>query len=271
MEQEPRISMTVEDYDTAMDSDCESSVVPQFRDFARNGMVRVGVDQAKYVVVEKMFRAGLGVLGEGLNVVALHMNSSSSIARHARLEAFRLYSRAVAVNRGGDANIRFAWYGGARDEILGIVTHGFGSAMRVKEEEFGVKHLLLCRVILGNTEKIAAGSRQFQPSSTDFDSGVDNPLSPLQYTIWSAYMNSHIFPIFIISFTAPSLTGVEFSVLMNVLSRFLNPSQMTLILKCYNEFQEKKIGRPHLITRWRSLVGDKVLLLAIRMCGIRPT
>ncbi|XP_042055857.1 probable inactive poly [ADP-ribose] polymerase SRO2 [Salvia splendens] len=154
--------------------------------------------------------------------------------------------------------------------------------MRVKEEEFGVKHLLLCRVILGNTEKIAAGSRQFQPSSTDFDSGVDNPLSPLQYTIWSAYMNSHIFPIFIISFTAPSLTvcrtskfpnspGVEFSVLMNVLSRFLNPSQMTLILKCYNEFQEKKIGRPHLITRWRSLVGDKVLLLAIRMCGIRPT
>lgn len=73
-----------------------------------------------------MFRAGLGVLGEGVNVVALHMNSSSSIARHARLEAFRLYSRAVAMKRGGDANIRYAWYGGARDEILGIVTHGFG-------------------------------------------------------------------------------------------------------------------------------------------------
>ncbi|XP_047963461.1 probable inactive poly [ADP-ribose] polymerase SRO2 [Salvia hispanica] len=302
MEREPQISMTVEDYDAAMDSDCESSVVPQFGDFAR-----VEVDQPKYGVVEKMFRAGLGVLGEGVNVVALHMNSSSSIARHARLEAFRLYARAVAVKRGGDANIRYAWYGGARDEILGIVTHGFGRcsdfedrvsngigiylspanfpidcAMRAKEDEFGVKHLLLCRVILGNTEKIATGSRQFQPSSADFDSGVDNPFSPLQYTIWSAYMNSHIFPLFIISFTAPSLSvsgtskfpnspRVEFSVLMNVLSRFLSPSQMTLILKCYNDFQEKKIGRPHLITRWRSLVGDKLLLLAIRMCGFRPT
>ncbi|KAL1550837.1 putative inactive poly [ADP-ribose] polymerase SRO2 [Salvia divinorum] len=308
MEREPQISMTVDDYDAATDSDCESLPASGFRrfgDFERIGMVRVEVDQAKYGVVDKLFRAGMGVLGQEVNVVALHMNSYTTIARHARLEAFRLYSRAVAVKRGGDANIRCGWYGGARDEILGIVNHGFGRcgdfedrlsngigvylspanfpidcAMRAKEDEYGVKHLLLCRVILGNTERIAAGSRQFQPSSTDFDSGVDNPFSPLQYTIWSAYMNSHIFPFFIISFTAPSLTvsgtsnfpcspRVEFSVVMNVLSRF--SSQMTLILKCYNDFQENKIGRPHLITRWRSLAGDKLLLLAIKICGIRPT
>lgn len=145
--------------------------------------------------------------------------------------------------------------------------------------------MLLCRVILGNTETISAGSEQFQPSSTYFDSGIDNPLAPRKYIIWSAYMNSHIFPNYIISFTAPSLVGnqyiftvidfffffffwvhpnhidtsfslflpgsgstwnsckkpnspsMKFSMLMNVLSRFLHPSKMRLILNYYNDFR----------------------------------
>ncbi|KAG6429565.1 hypothetical protein SASPL_107617 [Salvia splendens] len=92
--------MTVDDYDAATDSDCQSSsasAVPQFGDFARNGMVRVEVDEAKYGEVERMFRDGMGrALAQDVNVVALHKPSYSTFAGHARLEAFRLYSNAVA-------------------------------------------------------------------------------------------------------------------------------------------------------------------------------
>lgn len=65
----------------------------------------------------------------------------------------------------------------------------------------GLRHILLCRVILGKTEEICAGSEQSQPSSEEFDTGVDNLDEPKKYIVWSCYMNSHILPIFVISFT----------------------------------------------------------------------
>ena len=75
-----------------------------------------------------------------------------------------------------------------------------GDVWRAREDEYGVKHLLLCRVILGNTEKIAAIPAKLHTFR-------HNLIPPLQYTIWGAYMNSHVLPDFIFSFTAPSLTG----------------------------------------------------------------
>ena len=59
---------------------------------------------------------------------------------------------------------------------------------------------MLCRVILGNMETVCRGSQQFHPGSKEYDSGVDDPSAPRRYTIWSAFMNSHILPSYIISF-----------------------------------------------------------------------
>ncbi|KAK1402854.1 hypothetical protein POM88_002459 [Heracleum sosnowskyi] len=71
-----------------------------------------------------------------------------------------------------------------------------------------LRHILLCRVILGKTEQICAGSEQFQPSSEEFDIGVDNLEEPKKYIVWSCYMNFHILPLFVVSFKAPSMTGL---------------------------------------------------------------
>lgn len=100
MEREPQISMAADEYDAARESDCETSSAPavaRFGDFARNGMVRVEVGEAKYGEDERMFRNGMGgSLDQDVNVVALHKPSYSTPAGHARLEAFRLYSNAAA-------------------------------------------------------------------------------------------------------------------------------------------------------------------------------
>lgn len=71
-------------------------------------------------------------------------------------------------------------------------------------DEEGRKHMLLCRVILGKTELIAPGSRQYNPSSEEVDSGVDDLESPGKYIIWSSSMNTHILPEFVVSFRASS-------------------------------------------------------------------
>lgn len=84
------------------------------------------------------------------------------------------------------------------------------SALSSEVDENGLRHILFCRVILGKTEEISAGSEQFQPSSEEFDTGVDNLEEPKKYIVWGCYMNSHILPRFVISFKAPSLTGKHF-------------------------------------------------------------
>lgn len=78
------------------------------------------------------------------------------------------------------------------------------------EDENGLRHMLLCRVILGNTEIIEASSKQFQPTCQDFDSGVDNYLAPKTYIIWPSNMNSHILPNFLVSFKGPLSLGKQF-------------------------------------------------------------
>lgn len=67
--------------------------------------------------------------------------------------------------------------------------------------------MLLCRVILGKMETVAPGSKQYHPSSKEMDTGVDNLQFPRRYVVWSAYMNSHIFPVYVVSFKAPSPNG----------------------------------------------------------------
>ena len=58
--------------------------------------------------------------------------------------------------------------------------------------------MLLCKVILGNVEAVPAGSKQSQPSSKQYDTGVDDISAPRRHTIWTAYLNTHIHPNYII-------------------------------------------------------------------------
>jgi len=72
----------------------------------------------------------------------------------------------------------------------------------------GVRHLLLCRVILGKTEVVPRGSNQCRSSSEEYDSGVDDLLAPKEYVIWCNRINTHVLPEYVLSFTLPSLKGL---------------------------------------------------------------
>ena len=76
------------------------------------------------------------------------------------------------------------------------------SVERSVPDEDGLRHVLLCRVILGRPELVPPGSDQTHPSSDEFDSGVDRFENPNKYIIWSTDMNTHILPEFVVSFRA---------------------------------------------------------------------
>lgn len=77
------------------------------------------------------------------------------------------------------------------------------SAIYADNDENGDQHVVLCRVILGASELVAYGSDQFHPSSEEFDTGVDDLVSPRRLIVWSTHMNTHILPLYVVSFRLP--------------------------------------------------------------------
>ncbi|KAJ4973301.1 hypothetical protein NE237_006475 [Protea cynaroides] len=288
---------------------CDSTN-PEFESFERIGLIRLEGNQ-EHDIIKNRFILGLGPLGRHTAVVAIHKNSFSSFHRKARLQSFSIFSEAILRKCHGNANIKYAWYGTSRDGVHRIITHGFGefgnpendrlygcglylspenssieSAMASDLDESGLRHLLLCRVILGNMEEILPGSEQFHPSSEDFDSGVDNLSTPRKYIIWNTHMNSHILPEYVISFRAPpclkefqriqehvvkkpTSAWMPFPTLISVLSRFLKPTSIACIEKYHNDYRAKKISRQYLIQRVRQIAGDKLLVAVIKSCRNR--
>ncbi|XP_056841872.1 probable inactive poly [ADP-ribose] polymerase SRO2 [Raphanus sativus] len=120
----------------------------------------------------------------------------------------------------------------------------------------GLRHLLLCRVLLGKPEQIVSGSKQTQPSSNEFDSGVDDLENPRKYVVWSSAMNSYILPSYIVSFRSPrfrvigrgatparpSSPWVSFAALMSMLSKSMDASRMNLISELEEEEQEQVLS-----------------------------
>lgn len=267
-----------------------------------NGLIKVDEEERLYKLIKQRFISGMGCLGARTTVVAIHRNSCSTVFGQARLQTFLLHSQATLKKRGGNVNIKHAWYGTSRDGIEKIISHGFGklennglhgygvylspgdspllSAKSLDVDEDGLRHLLLCRVVMGNVEVVHPGSDQSHPSSEEFDSGVDNLSSPKRFIVWSTHMNSHILPECVISFRAPRcLKGtieiqdslrkptspwMLFSTLFSVLSRFLPQNTINLIAKHHGDYKEKKISRQELIQRIRRITGDKLLIAVIK-------
>ncbi|KAA8540819.1 hypothetical protein F0562_024782 [Nyssa sinensis] len=298
-------SVSGTDQDREDPSDCESGISgPSRGKFQLFGDELIRVDEGNDVhgVITRRFISGMGFLAEHTSVVSIHRNSFSSFTGQARLQSFNIYSRAIEKKCGGHANVKYAWYGGSKDEIRNISSHGFGksenngsygcgiylspddsSLESVRSSIIdgdGLSHVLLCRVLLGKTEQVHPGTRQYHPSSEEFDSGVDNLSAPKKYIIWSSHMNTYILPEYIISFRAPSCVKgwqgnqdalrkptspwMPFLTLISVLSKYLPPRTISLISKYHNDHTEKKISRHELIRRLRQIVGDKLLTAVIK-------
>ncbi|KAK7247241.1 hypothetical protein RIF29_42120 [Crotalaria pallida] len=277
--------------------------------FATKGLMNIIEEgNEEYQLIKKCFLKGMGFMEHATTVMALHKNNvSSSLERQARLDCFRIFSKAVAIKNGGDPNVKYAWYGGSLDELIEIVSSGFSigcknydddddhdieshgdgiclfsaissidSAMSTVADGHGLRHVLLCRVILGKVEAVPAGSNQSKSSSKQYDTGVDDISAPRRHIIWTAFMNSHIHPAYMLTFkynylNEPPIFGalkprsqyVLFPNLVARVSNHLKPSQMSMLIKSYRLYQEQKIPRELWINEVRLIVGDKLLFSVI--------
>ncbi|PSR89261.1 Inactive poly [ADP-ribose] polymerase [Actinidia chinensis var. chinensis] len=170
--------------------------------------------------VRNMFVKGMD---RSLNVSIIEINQCSSNIMQSRWEIFQKQAEITRRIRG-DPNVQYAWLASTKDELSSLMIYGlapngrkmktpFGvgvhltsmksaitSASYCDVDENGVRHMVFCRVILGKMERVNPGSKQFHPSSENFDSGVDDLQSPAQYIVWTMNMNTHIYPEYVVSF-----------------------------------------------------------------------
>lgn len=292
------------DNDSSSVSDCESSVSGSNNDVLFDkGLIRLYEGDRTYDLIRRRLVSSLSLGGSQAEVVAIHRKSVGGVTGQARIQSFQVFEKATAIKcSGGDANVKFAWYGGSKDELCEILEHGFGKptenglygrGVYFTPDDFpmeclkdsvmdkdGLQHLLLCRLILGKTEVVHPGSDQYHPSSDEFDSGVDNLTRPKKYIVWCSNMNTHILPEYVISFKAsstengfarvrnslrtPTSPWMPFSNLVSVLSKYLPPPTIALISKYHTDHKEKKMTRFELIQRVRQVAGDKLLIAAIK-------
>jgi hypothetical protein len=77
------------------------------------------------------------------------------------------------------------------------------SSLYCDMDENGIKHLVLCRVIMGKMELLRPSNDQCCSSGYEYDNGVDDIQSPEHYVVWNMNINTHIYPEFVVSFKAP--------------------------------------------------------------------
>ncbi|KAI3765831.1 hypothetical protein L2E82_15876 [Cichorium intybus] len=298
--------------DSSSVSDCESVIsggrIVEHSRVQPDGLVRLGEGDKMHGIIEKKFMSRLDVNGVKAQIQHIHRNLfNTSAITQARLRSFQIFSKAVEINNGGDANIKYAWFGASKDEINKIILHGFSHENIQKNSSFGqgvvlspdhsplesvesaivdddgIKHLLLCRVILGKQELVNPSSTQCYPSSQDFQSGIDDLASPKRFIVWSNQMNTHILPEFVVSFKTPSkplnvdkpqLHGVRIQKpvspwipipdLIAALSTILPPKSMKEITQYRRSYIEHKISRRDMIQGIRECTGDRLLLMVLK-------
>ncbi|GMI99736.1 hypothetical protein HRI_003642900 [Hibiscus trionum] len=309
--EEDQVSMIMDDEEISEISDAisgsnETEIVSGsncFEHFVENGFSKIDQSSLETCIIQTSVAQNLQ-MDKRPRVVAVHKNLNTSRSWQIRAHSFRVSAKAVADKCGGDARIRYAWYGASRDEICEIVTHGFSwrskaaagshsislspakhlidSVLSSTVDEIGLRHLLLCRVILGKQEVVTGDSSdQFHPISSEFDSGVDDISAPTKYIIWNSRLNFSILPCYIVSFEAPYLSGfkglteaktvepksswITFPTLISILSRFLDQSRMASLKKQYTGFKARKITRPQMIQRVKEIAGNQLLSAIFNM------
>ncbi|GKA95517.1 probable inactive poly [ADP-ribose] polymerase SRO2 [Tanacetum coccineum] len=275
---EDQVSVVVEDHDIVRANDSDDECVtscPRFGIFANDELMvdRLEGGNHDYDILKRSFVGGTKKSGKNINAVGIHKKNYDKSVMD--VDTFKVYASAVASKNSGEANIRYGWYGV-------VLVMRFLSITTSVADSDGLRHVLLCRVVLGNPETISFGSPKGYPSSPEFDSGVDNISNPTNYVIWEHNMNTHILPAFIISFKGDPIEGEQANIqgsravriptsphmsingLIRQLTNYLSSSKMASIKKLHQAYSMKRISRPAFIRCLRANAGDDVLRAVVQ-------
>ncbi|GAB4839256.1 hypothetical protein Ancab_028783 [Ancistrocladus abbreviatus] len=259
----------------------------------------IGEGDEAFSAIRNLFMAGMKTIDPGVKITSINRCMRTGPMEKGRWEVFDKQMEIMKASRGM-SNAVFAWHGTSKKDVLNILAHGFGlpskvsgsqahgigvylsparlphiSHMLSEVDENGERHVVLCRAILGNVEKVEAGSRQSHPSSLKFDSGVDDIGNPKWYVIWSMNMNTHILPECVVSYKCsdrllqdsmkwiPNSSSSVVVKLFSKLGSVLPYSKVEELKSLCRSYKAGKMPKHSFIKQLRLVAGDETLLSAI--------
>ncbi|KAI0500338.1 hypothetical protein KFK09_018550 [Dendrobium nobile] len=186
----------------------------------------IGADNCQLVSspVQKFFLSGMYPYVDAKDIVSILRTPIIDDFGDIRFHSFQKQIEMTKSLRS-NANVRYAWLAATKSSVEDIMSHGvmraekpvrgstYGLGVHLAPancpiicatysdvDENGISYMMLCRVIMGNVELVCPGSKQFQPSNDNFDSGVDDFQAPKHYVIWDTNMHSHIYPEYVLAF-----------------------------------------------------------------------
>lgn len=259
----------VEDGSNELDSGNFGEAIEQGQEIGLDAHTESVNGKLDLAIVHNMFLKGMNSYGP-TDIVEMYRCSSTLM--QSRLELFQKQAE-ITEKCHADANIRYAWLASSKGELSTIIKYGLGhcvlsatkstygagvhlaavdcpnmSAVNCDVDENGVRHMVFCRVIMGNMELLRPGTRQFHPSSNDYDSGVDDIQSPRYYIVWNMNLNTHIYPEFVVSFKVSShAEGDHFRIeSKHNVSRVSTPCEGSGLLQSESSTVDISISQPTL-------------------------
>ncbi|KAH7856823.1 hypothetical protein Vadar_005882 [Vaccinium darrowii] len=140
-DEQEQVSITIDQNEIPVleseDDSFHPSVFEEFGFFKSNGLIRMEEGAGGYQVIMGLIARGR--MGKDTVVAAIHFVPWSGPNGRGRTEAFKVIAGEISSKRGGNANVKQAWYGGSREEICGIISHGFRRCRQSDiEDGFGV-------------------------------------------------------------------------------------------------------------------------------------
>lgn len=275
------------------------------RSFFGKDLLKVNEDIAIFDIIGHKFLSNLVDYDHEnkscTTIAAIHtMNWKNSRIKQAKFRSFDNYREALmGINNSNNYEdgsvtsfMKYAWYCDSREQIQRIVSDGFGhhqfrnragiclaplnslaqSVQNCIVDDDGLKHALLCRVLVENM-------------GDESDDDVD-VVSPKEYFVWSNKMNTHILPEYVVSFTtvlclervpkdkhiwkkSEASLWMPFSTLIAAMSNFLPSHKMDSIIEHHRDFKERKISRQDFIEILKQRVGSDCLIRILKFCGAK--
>uniref|UniRef100_A0A1D1ZEY1 Inactive poly [ADP-ribose] polymerase RCD1 n=1 Tax=Anthurium amnicola TaxID=1678845 RepID=A0A1D1ZEY1_9ARAE len=294
-------------------------------------LVKLERHSRDFIEVARTFLSGLCNFAHSTSVMGIYRYTPKNSSALARQENFKQQVMSTRCRRG-NANMRCGWFGTSSEQVFKILLHGFTSGTEVSEgaahgtgvylmpencsfasvkycdvDENGAQCVVLCQIVMGNMEKVPAGSKQSSPSNLEFDSGVDDLLQPNCYVIWGAHTTTHIHPEYIVSFklsptvreylaglkdvkvndntmkrdlenvpinypaSRPRSPWMSLTLLFAEIKDKVSPLAMELLNLHHREYKNKMISREELVKKMRLIVGDPVMISTLKRLQQNPS
>ncbi|KAJ0987287.1 hypothetical protein J5N97_005643 [Dioscorea zingiberensis] len=317
------------------ESRAPASQQPSAADVLRTKIKNLERESEEFLFAQNLFLTGMGPFATANNILHVYRYAPGDMDAQASLQSFERQIKATESIRGV-ANVKYGWFGSSKLDIVGILIHGFGKAGKITEQgvlgsgvylssenrsfasvnlcdddEKGIQYMLLCRVILGNAQQVRTGSKLYCPSSTCYDSAVDNLANPNCYLIWSTQLNTHIHPEYVVSFKlaprvhdylselkdlrfhvpqarvvpdfsticplkanpmkGPSSPWMPFTSLFVEIQDKICPLAKELLFLHYQELKAKLITRENMVKKMTVIVGHSLLVAALQKLKRSPS